>query len=49
MFTVGDKYYVYHEDASGLKSAMEIGCGLTDGSYIEITEGLEEGDHVIVS
>ena len=49
VFTVGDRYYVYHEDASGLKSAMEIGCGLNDGSYIEITEGLEEGDHVIVS
>ena len=49
VFTVGDKYYVYQEDASGLKSAMEIGCGLNDGSYIEITEGLEEGDHVIVS
>ena len=28
---------------------LEIGCGLTDGSYIEITEGLEEGEHVIVS
>ena len=49
VFTVGERYYVYHEDASGLKSALEIGCGLTDGSYIEITSGLEEGDYVIVS
>ena len=49
VFSVGDKYYVYHEDANGLKNALEIGCGLTDGSYIEITEGLEEGEHVIVS
>ncbi len=49
VFTVGDRYYVYHEDDSGLKSAMEIGCGLSDGSYIEITEGLEEGENVIVS
>jgi macrolide-specific efflux system membrane fusion protein len=49
VFTVGDRYYVYHEDASGLKSAQEIGCGLSDGSYIEITEGLEEGEYVIVS
>lgn len=49
VFTAGDRYYVYHEDESGLKTAMEIGCGLSDGSYIEITEGLEEGDHVIVS
>ena len=49
VFTVGDRYYVYHEDAGGLKSAIEIGCGLTDGSYYEITEGLEEGEHVIVS
>ena len=49
VFTVGDRYYVYHEDASGLKTAMEIGCGLSDGSYIEVTEGLEEGEYVIVS
>ena len=49
VFTVGDKYYVYHEDETGLKSAMEISCGLTNGSFIEITGGLEEGDHVIVS
>ncbi len=49
VFTVGDRFYVYHEDASGLKSALEIGCGLSDGSFIEITEGLEEGEHVIVS
>ena len=49
VFTVGDRYYVYHEDATGLKSALEIGCGLSNGSYIEVTEGLEEGDHVIVS
>ncbi len=49
VFTVGEKYYVYYEDATGLKSAVEIGCGLTDGSYIEVTDGLEEGDHVIVS
>ena len=49
VFTVGDRHYVYYEDASGLKSALEIGCGLDNGSYVEITEGLEEGDHVIVS
>ena len=49
VFTAGDKYYVYHEAENGLKTALEIGCGLSDGSYIEITEGLEEGDHVIVS
>jgi macrolide-specific efflux system membrane fusion protein len=49
VFTVGDRYYVYHEDADGLKSALEIGCGLTDGNAVEITRGLEEGEHVIVS
>jgi macrolide-specific efflux system membrane fusion protein len=48
VFTVGEKSYVYFEDASGLKSALEIQCGLTDGSSIEIVSGLEEGDHVIV-
>ena len=48
VFTVGEQYYVYHEDAAGLKSAIEIECGLTDGNCIEIISGLEEGEHVIM-
>lgn len=49
VFTVGGRSYVYCEDESGLKTAKEIACGLSNGSWIEITDGLEEGDHVIVS
>ena len=49
VFTVGDQYYVYYEDESGLKTAKPVGCGLEAGWYIEVTEGLTEGDTVIVS
>jgi len=49
VFTVGESSYVYYEDDSGLRSAREVVCGLSDGSYIEIISGLEEGDHVILS
>ena len=49
VFTVGDQYYVYYEDENGLKTAKPVGCGLTAGWYIEVTEGLNEGDTVILS
>jgi len=49
VFTAGGRSYVYYENESGLRSAREVVCGLSDGSYIEIISGLEEGDHVILS
>ena len=50
VFTVGDRSYVYFEDASsGLKTTREVVCGLSDGNWTEILEGLKEGDHVIVN
>ena len=49
VFTVGDQYYVYYEDENGLKTAKPVSCGLEAGWYIEVTEGLSEGDTVILS
>lgn len=48
VFTVGERSYVYHEDETGLKTAQEVTCGLDNGSYVEIIDGLEEGDYVII-
>ncbi len=49
VFTVGDQYYVYYEDANGLKTAKPVSCGLETTWYVEVTEGLSEGDTVILS
>jgi len=48
VFMVEDAYYVYYEDANGLKSAREIQCGLISDKWIEVISGLEEGDSVIL-
>lgn len=48
IFTVGEKSYVYHEDATGFKTAHEVECGLNNGSWVEITGGLGEGEEIIV-
>ena len=49
VFTVGGQYYVYYEDENGLKNAKPVSCGLLTTWYIEVTDGLAEGDTVIVS
>ena len=49
VFTVGDQYFVYYEDENGQKNAKPVNCGLLAGWYIEVTDGLSEGDTVIVS
>ena len=49
VFTVGDQYYVYYQDETGLKTAKPVSCGLVAGWYIEVTDGLSEGDTVILS
>lgn len=48
IFTVGGQAYVYYEDEDGLKNAKPVKTGLTAGRFTEITEGLSEGDSVIV-
>jgi HlyD family secretion protein len=41
------KYYVYRVEGETVSKA-EVTVGLRDGSYSEITSGLEEGDKVVV-
>ncbi|MBR4278058.1 MAG: biotin/lipoyl-binding protein [Lachnospiraceae bacterium] len=42
-----DTYYVYKTDESGLKEIRYISVGLIGDEYIEITDGLKEGDVVV--
>ena len=48
VFTVGSRSYVYHEDETGFKTAWEVQTGLDNGSMVEITGGLGEGEQIIV-
>lgn len=48
VFTVGDRAYVYREDESGIKTAQEISCGLSNSRFVEVTDGLSQGDVVIL-
>lgn len=41
------KSYVYCEDADGLKSVRYITTGLVGSKYVEVVDGLEEGEMVI--
>lgn len=41
------KNYVYREDESGLKTMQFITTGLVGNSYVEVLDGLDEGDIVI--
>jgi HlyD family secretion protein len=41
------KYYVYRVDGETITKA-EVTVGLRDGSYTEITSGLQEGDSVVI-
>ena len=45
---MGDEYVVYYEDENGLKNVKPVKIGLIAGNRVEITEGLEFGDSVIV-
>ena len=42
-----DKSYVKIKDADGSVRRVEVTTGFTDGVYIEISEGLEEGEIVL--
>lgn len=46
--TVDDKEIVYVEDSKGIRSVKYIKTGLEADNKIEITEGLQEGDKVIL-
>lgn len=43
-----DKSYVKIKDADGSVRRVEVTTGFTDGVYIEIPEGLEEGEIVLI-
>lgn len=45
--TVNDKKVVYVEDKNGIRSAKYIETGIETDKYIEVTEGLKEGDSII--
>ena len=42
------KSYVYTLDENSLRSLQPVKTGMSAGDYIEITEGLQEGDPVIL-
>ena len=48
IFTVGERSYVYFEDETGFKTAREVQTGLDNGSWVEITGGIGEGEQIIV-
>ncbi len=47
VYKAAGKSYVYCEDENGLKSVRYITTGLSGSKYVEIVEGLEEGEMVI--
>lgn len=45
---VNDKPVVYVEDENGIRNACYIETGIETDKYVEVTDGLKEGDKVIV-
>lgn len=48
VFTEGDRSYVKIRDEAGNISEKEITTGFSDGTYIQVVEGLSEGDIVLI-
>ncbi|MBE5937403.1 MAG: biotin/lipoyl-binding protein [Lachnospiraceae bacterium] len=48
VYKMGEEYIVYLEDENGLKSAKKITIGLEAENKVEIVDGLQYGDSVIV-
>lgn len=48
VITENDKSYVKVKDESGNIKKVQVVTGFTDGTYIEIAEGLSEGDTVLI-
>ncbi len=46
--TVNDQEIVYMQDENGIRSVQYVKTGMDAGSYVEITDGLKEGDKVIL-
>ena len=44
-----DKSYVYQKDKSGNMVLTPVTTGFTDGVYVEITEGLAQGDTIYIA
>lgn len=42
-----DRSVVYYVDAEGMKSMKDVKTGLDNGTFVEITDGLEEGEEII--
>lgn len=47
LHNVGDRYFVYQADETGLKVMTDVVPDLENGKYVEILSGLEEGENVI--
>ena len=45
-FSANNQAFVYMPDASGQMQRVPIGTGVTNGNYVEITSGLNDGDTV---
>ena len=46
VFTEGDKRYVFVEEGEGVYRKQAVRTGISDASYVEITQGLKAGDVV---
>ncbi|MCM1568212.1 MAG: biotin/lipoyl-binding protein [Roseburia sp.] len=44
----GEEYYVYVMDDDNIRQVKWVGIGLWGDSYVEITQGLEEGEKVVL-
>lgn len=48
IITEDDKYYVDRKNEDGTIERVEVETGFTDGVYVEIKSGLDEGDIVLI-
>lgn len=47
-FDATNQAYVYMKDEAGALNQVQVTTGVSNGNYIQITEGLDEGDEVYV-
>ena len=48
MFDSDNKAYVNKKESNGLPAKTYVTTGMNDGNYVEIKEGLSNGDTVLV-